>query len=64
MTNVTIPLVYKLLIGKSSEDYNLFVEKILAQTNVQSELIISDFKTSRIKSIKDMLPDILHKSIC
>ena len=61
MTNVTIPLVYRLLIGKSSKDYNLFFEKVLAQDNLQPESIITDFETGTIKSVKDALPNVLQK---
>ncbi|CAM4849508.1 unnamed protein product [Rotaria magnacalcarata] len=61
MTNAIIPLVYGLLIGKSSEDYNLFFEKVLAQDNFQLESIMTDFETGTIKSVKDMLPNVLHK---
>ncbi|CAF4446466.1 unnamed protein product [Rotaria socialis] len=61
MTNTTIPLVYGLLIGKSAEDYNLFFEKVLEQDNFQPESIMTDFKTGTIKSVTDMLPNILHK---
>ena len=63
ITNVTIPLVYGLLIGKSSEDYNLFFEKVLAQDNFQSESIMNDFETGTIKSVKDMLPNVLYKGM-
>ena len=63
MTNVTIPLVYGLLIGKTSEDYNLFFEKVLAQDNCQPESIITDFETGTIKSVKDMLPNVLYKGM-
>ena len=59
LTNVTIPLVYGLLIGKSSEDYNLFFEKVLAQDNFQSDSITTDFDTDTIKSVKDIVP-IMH----
>ena len=63
MTNVTIPLVYRLLIDKSSEDYNLFFEKALAQDNFQSESIMTDFETGTMKSVKDMLPNVLYKGM-
>ena len=63
MTNVTIPLVHGLLIGKSSEDYNLFFEKVLAQDNFQTESIMTYFETGTIKSVKDMLPNGLHKGM-
>lgn len=61
MTNAIIPLVYGLLIGKSSEDYNLFFEKVLEQDNFQPESIMTDFETGTIKSVKDMLPNVVHK---
>ena len=61
MTNAIIPLVYGLLIGKSAEDYNLFFEKVLEQDNFQPESIMTDFETGTIKSVKDMLPNVLHK---
>ncbi|CAF4679486.1 unnamed protein product, partial [Rotaria sp. Silwood2] len=46
MTNAIIPLVYGLLI---------------AQDNFQLESIMTDFETGTIKSVKDMLPNVLHK---
>ncbi|CAM2725449.1 unnamed protein product [Rotaria socialis] len=60
MTNGITP-VYGLLIGKSAEDYNLFIEKVLEQDNFQPEPIMTDFETDTIKSVKDMWPNILHK---
>ena len=63
MTNVTIPLVYGLLIGKSSEDYNLFFEKVLAQDHFQPKSIMTDFETGTIKSVKYMLPNVLYKGM-
>ncbi|CAF2161640.1 unnamed protein product [Rotaria magnacalcarata] len=64
MTIAITPLVYGLLIGKSAEDYNLFIEKVLEQDNFQSESIMTDFETGTIKLAKDMLPNILHKAVC
>ena len=61
MTNAIIPLVYGLLIGKSSEDYNLFFEKVLEQDNFQPESIMTDFETGTIKSVRDMFPNVVHK---
>ena len=63
MTNITIPVVYKLLIGKSSEDYNLFFKKMLAQDNFQPESIMTDFETGTIRSVKNVLPNVLHKGM-
>ncbi|CAM4983140.1 unnamed protein product, partial [Rotaria socialis] len=61
MTSTIIPLVYGLLIGKSSNDYNGFFRKVLDQGNFQPETILSDFETGTIKTIKDMLPNVTHK---
>ncbi|CAF4657391.1 unnamed protein product [Rotaria socialis] len=61
MTNAITPLVYGLLIGKSAEDYNLLFEKVSKQDNFQPESIMTDFETGTIKSVKDMLPNILHR---
>ena len=63
MINVTIPLVYGLLIGKSSEDYNLFFEKVLAQDNFQPQSIMTDFETGTIKSVKAVLPNVFYKGM-
>ena len=61
MKNATIPLVYGLLIGKSNEDYNVFFKKLLEQDNFEPESIMTDFETGTIKSVRDMLPNVLHK---
>ena len=61
MTNAIIPLVYGLLIGKSSEDYNLFFAKGLVQDNFEPESIMTDFETGTMKSVREMLPNVIHK---
>ncbi|CAF1380347.1 unnamed protein product [Rotaria sordida] len=61
MTYAIIPLVYGLLIGKSAQDYNSFFEKVLVQDNFQPESIMTDFETGTIKSVREMLPNVLHK---
>ena len=61
MTNTIIPLVYGLLIGKSADDYNLFFQKVLKQDSFQPESITTDFESGTIKSVKEMLPNVLHK---
>ena len=63
MTTTIIPLVYGLLIGKNANDYNTFFEKILEQDDFRPESILTDFETGTIKSVKDMLPNVLHKGI-
>ena len=35
MTNTTVSLVYGLLIGKSTDNYDIFFEKALKQDNLQ-----------------------------
>ena len=61
MTNAIIPLVYGLLIGKDSSNYNAFVRKLFEQNNFQPESIMTDFESGTIKSVKEMLPNVLHK---
>ena len=62
MTDTIIPLVYGLLIGKSTHDYNLFFQKILEQDDVQPESIMTDFETGTIKSVREKLPNAMHKA--
>ena len=61
MTDTIIPLVYGLLTGKSTHDYNLFFDKILEQDDFQLELIMTDFETGTIKSVKEKLSNVIHK---
>ena len=61
INNTIISLVYGLLIGKTTDDYNLFFEKILEQDSFQPESIVSDFESGTIKSVKEMLPNVRHK---
>ena len=61
MNNTIIPLVYGLLIGKTANDYNLFFGKVLKQDSFQPESIMTDFESVTIKSVKEMLPNVLHK---
>ena len=61
MKNAVIPLVYGVLIGKSHTDYNSFFDKVLQQDNFQPQSIMTDFETGTIKSVKEMLPNVVHK---
>ena len=61
MTNTIIPLVYGLLIGKSADDYNWFFQKVLEQDSFQPESIMTDFESGTIKSVKEMLPNVLQQ---
>ena len=55
-----IPLVYGLLIGKRTEDYNAFFEKVLEQDDFRPESILTDNESATIKSVKALFPNILH----
>ena len=61
MNNTIIPLVYGLLIGKTANDYNLFFGKVFERDSFQPESIMTDFESGTIKSVKEMLPNVLHK---
>ena len=53
MTNTTVSFVYGLLIGKSTDNYNLFFEKALKQDNLQPESIMIDFEIGTMKSVRE-----------
>ncbi|CAF3241198.1 unnamed protein product [Rotaria sp. Silwood2] len=61
LKSVVIPLVYGLLIGKSSDDYKQFFEKVLEQDDFQPESILSDFESGTIKTIKELFPNTVHR---
>jgi hypothetical protein len=61
MSSVVIPLVYGLLVGKSTKDYNSFLKKVLEQDDFDPESIQTDFESGTIKSIKESLPNVSHK---
>jgi hypothetical protein len=56
-----IPLIYGLLIGKKTDDYNHFFEKVLEKDNFDPESILTDFETGTIKSVESLFPNVLHK---
>ena len=43
--NTIIPLIYGLLGGKSTNDYNWFFEKVLKKHKLQPESIMTDFES-------------------
>ena len=63
MTNTTVSLAYSLLIGKSTDNYNLFFEKALKQDNLQPESIMTAFEIDTIKPIRERTPKVLHKGM-
>lgn len=56
-----IPLVYGLLIGKSTSDYNQFFERIMDEDDFNPDSILTDFESATIKSIKSLFPNVVHK---
>lgn len=63
MTSTVIPLVFCLLVGKSTKDYNSFLKKILEQDDFRPESIQTNFESGTIKSIKESLPNVSHKGM-
>ena len=61
MTNAIISLVYGLLIGKHTDDYNFFLQKVLEQDSFEAETIMTDLEAGTIKSVKEMLPNVAYK---
>ena len=45
----------------TADDYNLFLGKVLEQETFQPESIMADFGSATIKSVEEMLPNVLHK---
>ena len=52
-----IPLVYVLLIGKSIDDYDRFLEQLLLQYDYEPESILVDFESATLKSTTIIFPD-------
>jgi hypothetical protein len=55
-----IPLIYVLLIGKDTNDYDNFFEQLLLQHEYQPESILVDFESATLKSSKLMFPDAIQ----
>ena len=56
-----IPLVYGLLIGKKTTDYNHFFEKVLEKDDFDPESILTDYESGTLKSVESLFPNVLHK---
>ncbi|CAF4691291.1 unnamed protein product [Rotaria socialis] len=56
-----IPLVYGLLVGKKTTDYDRFYRRIMDEDDFDPETILSDFEVATIKSINSLFPNIVHK---
>ena len=58
-----IPLVYGLLIGKKTSDYDQFFKLVMDQGDFNPESVLTDFESGTIKSIKGLFPRALHKGM-
>ena len=56
-----IPLVYGLLIGKKTSDYDQFFKRIMDEDDFNPDSILTDFEAATIKSVKSLFPNVLHK---
>ncbi|CAF5025300.1 unnamed protein product, partial [Rotaria magnacalcarata] len=56
-----IPLLYGLLVGKKTTDYDHFFRQIMDDDDFDPETILSDFEAATIKSINSLFPNIVHK---
>ena len=54
-------MVYGLLIGKKTDDYNTFFRKLFEQDTFHPESILTDFEAGSLKSVRDLFPNIIHK---
>ena len=57
----SIPLVYGLLVGKKSSDYDQFFKLIMEEDDFNPESILTDFEAGTIKSVKTLFPHVLRK---
>ena len=56
-----IPLVYGLVVGKNSTDYERFFQCIMEEDDFKSESILTDFDVVTIKAINSLFPNVSHK---
>lgn len=52
-----MPLVYALLIGKKTADYDQFFETLSLEFDFDPETVLIDFEQATIKSITKFFPD-------
>ncbi|CAF1356503.1 unnamed protein product [Rotaria sordida] len=55
-----IPLVYVLLIGKDTNDYNKFFEQLMLHYDYDPESILVGFESGTLKSTKAVFPDAIQ----
>ena len=52
-----IPLIYVLLIGKETNDYNKLFEQLLLKHDYEPASILVGFESATLKSTRSMFPD-------
>ena len=55
-----IPLVYDLLVGKNSTNYERFFQCIMEEDDFNPESTLIDFEAATIKSINSLFPNVSH----
>ena len=56
-----VPLVYGLLIGKKTSDYDQFFNRIMDTGGFNPKSIPIDFEAATINSVKSLFPNVVHK---
>ena len=56
-----ISLVYGLLVGKNSTDYERFFQCIMGEDDFNPESKLTDFDAATIKVINSLFPNVSHK---
>ena len=56
-----IPLVYGLLVGKNSTDYERIFQCIMEEDDFNPEPILTDFEVATTKAINSLFPNVSHK---
>ncbi|CAF2040298.1 unnamed protein product [Rotaria magnacalcarata] len=55
-----VPLVYDLLIGKDTNDYDIFFQQLLLKYDYEPESILVDFESATLKLTKSYFPDAIQ----
>ena len=56
-----IPLVYGLLVGKNSTDYERFFQCIIEEDDFNPQSILTEFDAAAIKEINSLFHNVSHK---
>lgn len=60
-TSQIIPLVYALLMGKKSKDYDDLFETLTSRANFDPDTILLDYEQATIKSVSKYFPSAIQK---